>query len=291
LYFEIFSIKNDINFLLYYVKQLLFKITVFIPVKSKKIAMNQNITYLQKKFVFTLVLSAAFCLSTTHLRAQEEDKFDMSVSLNSDALFGFYPFFAGTYAVSDGLDFTFYGILWSGGTGGAWGNWTEFGMGLGFSPSDALYINPQVGLLNGSLLSSGATGNAEFAEGIVPNLTVLYDDETIEGELYAGYYYGFNYGNEDITNNYLHWWASAGYIVNDFISFGGHFEQLQLAGGEGVDESVNLYVTLAPYIKFSDPDGGAFAKFLGGPDLRSDEEVARGGTLNSFFKLSVGYSF
>lgn len=238
-----------------------------------------------------MALAIGFCISANELRAQEEDKFSMSVSLNSDAFFGFYPFFAGSYAVSDGLDFTFYGILWSGGTGGAWGNWTEFGIGVGFSPTDALYINPQIGLLNGSLLSSGATGNPEFAEGIVPNLTVLLDNGTIEGELYAGYYYGFNYGNPDLTNNYLHWWASSGYKISDFISFGAHFEQLQLAGGEGVDESANLYVTIAPYIKFADPNGGAFARFLGGPDLRSDDEVAKGGVLNSFFKLSVGYSF
>ncbi|MEM9328582.1 MAG: DUF6733 family protein, partial [Bacteroidota bacterium] len=127
--------------------------------------MIKKFTTTKLKIALTAALTIGCLLSTTVLHAQDDDddKFGMSVSLNSDALFGFYPFFAGSYAINDGLDFTFYGILWSGGTGGealGWGNWTEFGIGLGFPVGDALYVNPQIGLLNGSLLSTAT--NPEF---------------------------------------------------------------------------------------------------------------------------------
>ncbi len=75
-------------------------------------------------------------------QTEDMDKFSFDVSLNSDQFFGFYPFFQGGYSVSDNVDFTFYGIFWSGGTGGAWGNWTEFGVGVNLAVADGLSINP-----------------------------------------------------------------------------------------------------------------------------------------------------
>jgi len=235
-------------------------------------------------------------MSSMQVNAQEEeDKFSMNVSLNSDLFFGFYPFFGGSYAVNDNLDFTFYGILWSGGTGGLWGNWTEFGVGVGFPVGDALYVNPQIGLLNGSLTSG--LGDPNLAEGIVPNLTVGLGQGKLEGELYAGYYLGFELDDpvDAATNNYLHWWLSSGYQIAEFISIGAHFEQLRYTGGTATDagedlEASNLYVSLGPYIKFADPDGGAYAKFIAGGDLRDEVDQDANG-ISNFFKLTVGYSF
>ncbi len=225
------------------------------------------------------------------LQEQEEDKFDMSVSLNSDIFFGFYPFFAGSYG-SGPVDFTFYGILWSGGAaGGGWGNWTEVGVGVGFPVGDALYVSPQIGLLNGSLTSG--LGTPVLAEGIVPNLTVGLDTDALEGEFYLGYYAGFDHGNPS-TNNYLHYWLNIGYKISSFLSAGLHFEQLSYTGGNNApeDPSYAFYQALGPYIQFADPNGGSFARFSTGGDLRSDEQVTKSGYEQpSFYKLSVGYNF
>ncbi len=222
---------------------------------------------------------------------EEEDPFSMNVSLNSDIFFGFYPFFAGSYGTGP-VDFTFYGILWSGGAaGGSWGNWTEFGVGVGFPVGDALYVNPQIGLLSGGLTSG--LGTPVLAEGIVPNLTVGIGSGALEGEFYAGYYTGFDHGNPS-TNNYLHYWLTMGYQINSFFSLGLHFEQLSYTGGNNApeDPAYPFYISIGPYIKFADPKGGAFARFITGGDLRSDEQVEKSNYEQpSFFKLTVGYGF
>ena len=241
------------------------------------------------KRICALLLLLLFALNA--FAQEEEDKFDMSISLNSDIFFGFYPFFAGAYG-SGPVDFTFYGILWSGGAaGGSWGNWTEFGIGVGFPVGDALYVNPQIGLLSGSLTSG--LGTPVLGEGIVPNLTVGLDTDALEGEFYLGYYAGLDHGNPS-TNNYLHYWVNAGYKISTFFSLGLHFEQLSYTGGNNASEDAgfDFYQALGPYIQFADPKGGAFARFSAGGDLRSDEQVTESDHEQpSFFKLSAGYSF
>ncbi len=230
--------------------------------------------------VFVLVLSLP-----TSVQAQEDDKFSMSVSLNSDIFFGFYPFFAGSYTVSDNLDFTFYGIQWSGGTGGGWGNWTEFGIGVNFPVAEGFDINPQLGVLGGNLLSSGASGPAVFGDGIVPNLTMGLDRENVEGEIYAGFYLPLRdeTGTGETTLSFLHYWANFGYKAAPFFSFGGHFEHLINTGGSEVESSTDTYQWLGPYVQFAKPSGGIFTRFAFGTDLLEDND--------SFFKLTVGYDF
>ena len=240
-----------------------------------------------------------FCgvLFTGNVYAQDsesgsiKDKFSLNVTLNSDIFFGFYPFFAGSYSASDKIDLTFYGIQWSGGVAEAWGNWTEFGIGVGLPIGEAIYVNPQIGLLNGSLTSG--LGTPVLGEGIVPNLTTTWSTDKIQGEFYAGYYYGFEHGAPN-TNNYLHYWLNTGYYIADFLSIGGHFEHLRYTGGQNVDSdaAVDLYMSFGPYVQFSDPDGSAFVRFATGGDLRSDDErLKSGNNLSSFFKLTVGYGF
>ena len=255
---------------------------------------------MKKEFLKIGLLSFGLLLGgTAFAQNQEEatnnetsdDKFGMSVTLNSDVFFGFYPFFAGNYSVNDQLDFTFYGIQWAGGTGAGWGNWTEFGMGVGIKASDAVYINPQIGLLNGSLTSG--LGTPVLAEGIVPNLTIGIDDEKFESEIYGGYYLGLDHGNPT-TNNYLHYWVNGGYKFNKFVSAGLHFEHLRFTGGQGhaSDAAYDYYQSVGPYIQFSKPEGGAFARFATGSDLRSEEQITKSGwSQPSFFKLTVGFDF
>lgn len=240
--------------------------------------------------LFVCALALMLLSMPTLSKAQEDDKFSMSLSLNSDIFFGYYPFFAGSYALSETTSFTFYGILWSGGTGGGWGNWTEFGVGMNFSPSEGLNITPQFGLLNGNLTSG--LGTPRFGEGFVPNLTVTYSKSSIEGELYSGYYVGLDNDNAN-TNNYLHYWLTGGYVINSWISAGLHFEHLRFMGGKNYpsEAAYDFYMVAGPYIKFAAPSGKSYAKFTGAMDFRSDEQRTKSAyAAESFFKLTVGMS-
>lgn len=238
-----------------------------------------------------IITSSAFAQEEQAAKEDTAKKLDMSVTLNTDIFFGFYPFFSGSYAVNDKLDLTFYGLHWAGGTGAGWGNWTEFGVGVGYQASDYIYINPQIGLLNGSLTSG--LGTPVLAEGIVPNITIGLGDDKTEGEIYAGYYAGLDHGNAN-TNNYLHYWANYGYKFSKIVSAGLHFEHLRFTGGKGHadDAAYDYYQSFGPYVQFSKPDGSAFTRFSTGADLRSEEQVTKSGWKQpSFFKLTVGFDF
>lgn len=230
-------------------------------------------------------LSFMFLLTASPVFSQTDDKFDFSVTLNSDQFFGFYPYFGGSYSLSESSAFTFYGILWSGGTGGGWGNWTEFGIGMDFTVADGLSINPSVGILNGSLLSSTAAGPSVFGEGIVPNVVIGLDKEKVEGEIYAGYYAPLRdeAPTGGSTRAYLHYWANIGFKASSFFSLGVHYEQLDNSAGSNVPSSVTLYQWLGPYVQFADPNGKAFARFAGGGDLVEGND--------SFFKITTGFNF
>jgi hypothetical protein len=247
------------------------------PIKS----MKKNFTLLLKGSALLAILLFGF----NPAKAQDDSKFSFDVTLNSDQFFGFYPFFSGAYSVSDNLDFTFYGILWSGGTGGGWGNWTEFGVGVGFEAAEGLSISPQIGVLGGNLLSSGVAGPAIFGDGIVPNLTIGLDKAKTEGEFYLGFYAPLRdeAPANGTTLSYLHYWANFGIKASEFFSIGAHFEHLVNTGGSNVAESSDVYQWLGPYVQFSKPGGGPFARFSFGTDLVEGND--------SFFKLTTGFSF
>jgi len=247
--------------------------------------MKQFIT----KFQIVMFFAVFSMLFITRASAQEggEDNFSFSVSLNSDQFFGYYPFFQGSYSMGESADFTFYGIMWSSGTGGDWGNWTEFGVGFNFDAGGGITFNPQVGVLGGNLLSSGAGGPAVFGDGIVPNLTVGLDKEKIEGQIYIGYYAPLRdeAPADGTTLSYLHYWVNTGLKASDTFSFGAHYEQLTNTGGSNVDESTDVYQWLGPYIQFAKAGGGPFARLSFGTDLVDEA------TNDSFFKLSTGFNF
>ncbi|WP_114751724.1 DUF6733 family protein [Pleomorphovibrio marinus] len=242
---------------------------------------HSNIPTLSKGLI---AFSMIFLLATMPAFSQDDDKFSFDVTLNSDQFFGFYPFFTGAYSLSETTAFTFYGILWSGGTGGGWGNWTEFGAGFDFSPADGFNINPQIGVLGGNLLSSGTEGPPIFGDGIVPNITINLDKTSVEGEFYLGYYAPLRDEAPagGTTLSYLHYWANFGVKASDFFSLGLHYEQLTNTGGSEVPEATDVYQWLGPYVQFSTPSG-AFARFSAGGDLVEGND--------SFFKLTTGFSF
>ena len=219
-----------------------------------------------------------------------------SVVLNQDAFFGFYPTFNGLIPIGENVDLSFYGIMWTTdafGTGLGSDLWTEFGIGANFILADGkLQIKPQVGLTNGALLSGGVvdedgdpTGTGgNFADGIVPSLTINYSDDTFEAEYYGGYYAALRNRNENAALDFLHTWVNAGYKFTSNVSAGAHYELLSntrntFPGGS----TAVVYQWLGPYVQFS-LSKGFFARFTAGADI---EEGGDG----DFYKLAVGMSF
>jgi hypothetical protein len=244
-----------------------------------------------KSFIKSASLAAVLASLTLHsaqagsapampmpVPTEPESAFSLDLSLTSDTFFGFVPMAAGSYSLSDTFDFTAYGIFWSGGTGGNWGNWTEMGIGFAYNPTSYLSFNPQVGFLGGSLLSNSAVGPGVLGDGWVPNMTINLDSTSWEGQIYFGAYLPIE--NRPMgTLEFLHYWANLGYKVSSFVSFGGHYEQL--TGGSSATANT-IYTWVGPYIQFAEPTTGVFLRFAGGWDLQDN---------SSFYKMSVGVSF
>lgn len=215
--------------------------------------------------------------------AEEEEKnHSFSIALNQDIFFGFYPTAALSYALSPELAITSYGILWTrpsfGTDAGGGGLWTEFGAGAAFTVLDGkLRINPQVGVLNGKLLSGGS--RALVGEGVVPNITVDYSDDLLEGQFYMGYYIALR---EPRTNDFLHYWANAGVKATKFLSAGVHWEHLILSRTRGGD-AANIYQWIGPYFQFSLPNSSAI-RFSGGFDVADKGQ-------KDFYKVSFVKTF
>ena len=252
------------------------------------------------------ITTAAIAAAAAAQDAPTERDERFSVVLNQDAFFGFYPTFNGLIPVSDNVDLSFYGILWTTdafatstpGVGAAPATlnigadlWTEFGIGANFLLNDGkLQIKPQVGLTNGSLLSRGVraadgtpTGTGgNFADGIVPSLTVNYSDDSFEAEYYGGYYAALRNRNEVGSLDFLHTWINAGYKFTGNFSAGAHYELLSNTRTQGGGTAV-VYQWVGPYVQFS-LKKGFFARFTAGADV---EEGGDG----DFYKLAVGMSF
>ncbi len=228
--------------------------------------------------------------------AKPEKKFSMTVGLNQDVFFGFYPTINASLALTEKTDLTFYSILWttpSFGTGGGGGLWTEFGAGVNFKAAQGkLTIAPSLGILNGKLLSNGEYPMA--FEGIVPSVTSNLSTKRLEGQFYLGYYAALkkgqvkqgNGGHAEAAsqNNFLHYWINAGVKTNGPISIGAHFEHL--VSNPSVGASADVYQWIGPYLQFSTPKGHGL-RFTGGADITSRTPATE---QNSFYKMTAFFS-
>lgn len=238
-----------------------------------------------------MVLFAAIATVATAQTEDKKDKLSVGISLNHDAFFGFNPMITAAYPINKKTDFTFYGIQWGAGTARAWGNWTEFGMGLNFKAGD-FAINPQLGFTMGSLLSSGAAQRGVVGDGIVPNLTVNLDNKKLIGQVYGGYYAAFRNETKagNATNNYMHYWLNLGAKATPWLALGGHFEHLYLAGGQvnggGDVERTDGYQWIGPFVQVS--KGIAGFRFSFGADLTRPSETFSD---NDFYKMQIFFNF
>lgn len=230
-----------------------------------------------------------------------DSRFSATIGFNQDTFFGNYTTAAAGYAINERVDATFYSILWHtdffsqsglGAVDGIQGTglWTEFGGGLNFKFLDgALNVNPQFGILNGALLSSGAAGvvnEPAVFDGVVPNLTVNYGDSLIQSQLYAGYYIGTRGVDQ---NDFIHWWYNAGVSpwgeCNNWLSTlsaGVHYEMLAQTAPGTAD---NLYQWLGPYMQVALPNGFTM-RYSAGANI--DDGAGLG---DNFYKVNLGYSF
>ncbi len=201
-----------------------------------------------------------------------------TVTLNQDSFFGFYPSFNGLIPVSENVDFSFYGILWT-----------------------------TIGLTNGALLSGGVVDNdgdptgtgGNFADGIVPSLTINYLDDTFEAEYYGGYYAALRNRNENAALDFLHTWINAGYRFSDKISAGAHYELLSNTRNTfPLGATARVYQWVGPYVQFK-TSNGFFARFTAGADIESGNDgdfykLTAGftsGNDGDFYKLTAGFTF
>lgn len=235
-----------------------------------------------KSAAFAAVLAAAVAPSAlAGATAPAEKALGFNLSLTTDTFFGFAPMAAASYALSDKLDFTAYGVFWSGGNnGGSWGNWTEAGAGLNYALTDYLSINPQLGFLGGNLISAGATPDSEgiAGDGIVPNVTINLDSDNWQGQVYFGAYLGLRDVEAGTTAEFLHYWANFGRKVNPYVSVGVHYEQL--TGGAVIDSEI--YTWVGPYVQLTEPTTGTFLRVAAGADVTAAD---------SFYKMTFGVSF
>jgi len=252
--------------------------------------------------VFDSAAVAAAVQASTAAAEQRSESF--TVVLNQDSFFGFYPTFNGLIPVSEKVDLSFYGILWttsdfSSATGLGSDLWTEFGVGAAFYAGENLVIKPQIGITNGALLSRGNLGRGprgttttlnggNVFDGIVPSLTMNYSDDKLEGEFYGGYYAALRNRTADVgALDFLHVWLNAGYKLTSNFSAGAHVEflantRVDLPGAR----TSNVYQWFGPYVQFS-LSNGFFARFTGGVE----EGGGRAGNRGDFYKLAVGFSF
>ena len=237
--------------------------------------------------IISIASSVAVALALTTTSVSADEKLDFKLALNSDPLFGSNPYMGATYH-GDGLDYTFYGIQWGDGSGAAWGSWTEFGAGVAFTAMDgALTINPQIGFTMGNLLSSGAVEEGIVGDGIVPNLTMGYDDGDYEAELYAGLYLPLqdNTSAGGTTLEYLHYWVHGGKKFSKYFSAGLHFEELSLLGGSNAD-ATDYYKWFGPYFQVAKDNVGL--RFSAGADL-TDRDTSS--SKSDFYKLQFFVNF
>ena len=240
-----------------------------------------------------------------HGHGFDSKKFHGGVTLKQDAFFGFQTILDAGYEITDHIDFTFYSWLWtspnfgrsrviSGPDGtqvdaGGNGLWTEVGMGLNFHFfNDALSINPQIGILNGALLSSQVVGRGiRAAEGVVPSLTINYDDDHFTGQAYFAYYAAIR---DERARDFIHNWVNVGVKPALFNlknipvnSVGVHWEHLRFHVDRIDGNPGTLYNWIGPYVELALPLHLAL-RFAAGADLKGD-------VADEFYQASIKMHF
>ncbi|MFO0774090.1 MAG: DUF6733 family protein [Nitrospiraceae bacterium] len=281
-----------------------------------------------RAWVFGLAVVAGVGLSAQSSAIAEDDLMDtkkhptsVTMAMQADSFFGFNPAVYGTYGLTDNISLAFGFTYWTQINGiGVHNNapWLETDFGLNFKFLDKrLSITPMIGFVHGTLLSSrggffpnggGSVNERTTAfDGAVPNITMNYMDDRLEGEFYLGYYkalrseggpggggtsgcsgvvdsncLGASRGTGRGTWDFLHFWANAGVRLNSLWSIGGHYEQLLTTRDNSAPGAAqDYYRWIGPYVEMKLPGDMAF-RFTVGKDLTNNDD---------FYKLKFTKTF
>ncbi len=229
----------------------------------------------------TLFFTFLFAFQLSAQKGEDFPASTFALVTNYDNMFGFYPAAYGSFGVKENLSFTYYGMLWTNPSFGSPQTGTDSWLETGFGLSTALgggkwLLNPSLGITHGKLLSGGEEG--VIAEGIAPSMTVLFQDGVMELEAFGVWYKALR--REGLFNyDYALYWFLPGFIINDHISAGLHFEGF-VQTRASIGETGHLYQAVGAYAKFT--VGGRYAfRFSLGKNFQDS------GYPDDFYKVSV----
>lgn len=241
----------------------------------------------------------------------------VTMSLNADTFFGFYPIINGTYQLRE--DFAIYWnlIYWTMTSGVGSGNnnpWLQTDVGVNLLYFDKhLSVTPAFGFTHGMYMSSrggffpstgepaggpggeGVNQRGSVFEGYQPSLLTNWLSEKFEGEAYVAYYAALREegGHPSASNppgtpgargswDFLYWWANYGYRINEKFSVGGHYEEfLSVRDNSAPNAQMTFYSWVGPYFEVKLFDG-ILLRLTGGKDLVQDQD---------FYKLKFSKTF
>lgn len=225
-----------------------------------------------------LTFTILFFIINVHSVAQSDstasdDTFTFGIT--HDAAFGFYPAVFGNLGIKKNYSFTYYGTFWTNHAYAAndQSHWLETGVGLGFAKGN-WYVNPQLGITSGVLLSGASEG--KIAEGIVPSVLLLNTTDNIELEYY-GCIYKYTKKRSELASDFLLTWLYAGRRITPKLSGGLHAETFyQLTA-----PNATSYGVVGGYLKLIAADKYSF-RFSAGGNLMNNGSYAK-----QFYRLGV----
>lgn len=209
------------------------------------------------KKIVLIIVALAYSLNgfTQENEEKTEKEFKFFVDIKQNNVAGFYPVFLGFYPLNENLDLTFYNIFWTNPSFGTLETGSnlllENGIGLGFKLLDkSLYVNPTFGIATGSFLTQG--DDTLLAEGLVPNLLVLYKKGRFEIEAYLGYYLSIREAaNGAPSRDFLLNWIIPSVRLNKIISVGPYYEQFVLTHQDNDIGERSIYQWLGAHININ----------------------------------------
>lgn len=247
------------------------------------------------KYIYTILV--VFFL-ITNVKAEETSTTSFSLSIAQDPVFGFYPSFYGSFGLSDNMQFTLYGVLYTQdalGYSDGTNLLTEIGCGLNFSMLEgALNINPQLGIGNGNYQSGG--GRPVVADNIVPSIGVYYTKESFSAALNFIYWKGFRKeAKEQPYIDMMQILFQPSINISKNVAIGIYFDNLMLKAETDDDKGKleTYYFWLGPSFKFNF-NKGVNVVFTGGIDLVDYFKTMPDGreeVLKDYYKMVLNLPF
>jgi hypothetical protein len=236
-----------------------------------------------KTIALTIILFFFFVLQVNAQKKKKElPPSTFSLVLPYDNMLGFAPAAYGSFGIKGNLSFTYYGKLWTNPSFGSpttgTDNWLETGFGLSKrTPKGKWLFNPSLALTHGKLLSGGTEG--VIADGIAPSMSVFFKDGVMELETYAVWYKALR--KEGLFSyDYALYRLLPGFIINEKISLGLHYEGFVLTRQTIKEGSEQLYQAVGGYVKLTVGERYVFRLSLGKNFKDTDYP-------NEFYKLTL----